>query len=67
MAAKDISLVKVSTLLSGQVYNFEKMDSSEIDSLGEAYDFYSIMHYARNTFSKGSCSNIDRTTFPVPK
>ncbi|XP_077973794.1 bone morphogenetic protein 1-like [Styela clava] len=37
----------------GQEYNFEKMDSSEINSLGETYDYYSIMHYARNTFSKG--------------
>uniref|UniRef100_H2ZHT4 Metalloendopeptidase n=1 Tax=Ciona savignyi TaxID=51511 RepID=H2ZHT4_CIOSA len=37
----------------GQGYNFEKMDSSEINSLGEAYDYQSIMHYARNTFSKG--------------
>lgn len=37
----------------GQEYNFEKMDPREINSLGEAYDFYSIMHYARNTFSKG--------------
>lgn len=38
---------------AGQEYNFEKMDSSEINSLGEKYDYYSIMHYARNTFSKG--------------
>merc|ERR1712142_1036201 len=37
----------------GQEYNFEKMDASEINSLGEKYDYYSIMHYARNTFSKG--------------
>lgn len=37
----------------GQEYNFEKMDASEINSLGETYDYYSIMHYARNTFSKG--------------
>nr|NP_001071840.1 Tolloid protein [Ciona intestinalis]BAE06735.1 Tolloid [Ciona intestinalis] len=38
---------------AGQEYNFEQMDSSEINSLGEKYDYYSIMHYARNTFSKG--------------
>jgi len=37
----------------GQEYNFNKMGYSEIDSLGEKYDFYSIMHYSRNTFSKG--------------
>ncbi|CAK8687745.1 unnamed protein product [Clavelina lepadiformis] len=40
-------------IIEGQEYNFEKMDSSEINSLGEKYDYYSIMHYARNTFSKG--------------
>eukprot|EP00061_Rhincodon_typus_P013115 g39284.t1 len=35
----------------GQEYNFLKMDPEEVDSLGETYDFDSIMHYARNTFS----------------
>nr|CAB3264299.1 Tolloid protein [Phallusia mammillata] len=38
---------------AGQEYNFEQMNPSEINSLGEKYDYYSIMHYARNTFSKG--------------
>ncbi|XP_047426669.1 bone morphogenetic protein 1-like isoform X2 [Mugil cephalus] len=37
----------------GQEYNFLKMEPGEVDSLGEAYDFGSIMHYARNTFSRG--------------
>ncbi|XP_028830120.1 bone morphogenetic protein 1b isoform X2 [Denticeps clupeoides] len=37
----------------GQEYNFLKMEPGEVDSLGEAYDFDSIMHYARNTFSRG--------------
>ena len=36
----------------GQEYNFNKLTSSEVNSLGEVYDFESIMHYARNTFSK---------------
>ncbi|KAL2099982.1 hypothetical protein ACEWY4_004376 [Coilia grayii] len=35
----------------GQEYNFLKMEPGEVDSLGETYDFDSIMHYARNTFS----------------
>ncbi|XP_042200474.1 bone morphogenetic protein 1-like isoform X2 [Callorhinchus milii] len=37
----------------GQEYNFLKMEPEEVDSLGEMYDFDSIMHYARNTFSRG--------------
>ncbi|XP_077592860.1 bone morphogenetic protein 1-like isoform X1 [Stigmatopora nigra] len=36
----------------GQEYNFFKMEPGEVDSLGEVYDFGSIMHYARNTFSR---------------
>lgn len=35
-----------------QLHNFDKMNKSEIDSLGSPYDFESIMHYSRNTFSK---------------
>lgn len=37
---------------TGQEYNFLKMEPGEVDSLGEVYDFDSIMHYARNTFSR---------------
>ncbi|EPY76557.1 tolloid-like protein [Camelus ferus] len=37
----------------GQEYNFLKMEPGEVNSLGERYDFDSIMHYARNTFSRG--------------
>uniref|UniRef100_A0A4W5M5R9 Metalloendopeptidase n=1 Tax=Hucho hucho TaxID=62062 RepID=A0A4W5M5R9_9TELE len=36
----------------GQEYNFLKMSPVEVDSLGEVYDFDSIMHYAPNTFSR---------------
>lgn len=28
------------------------MEPDEVDSHGEVYDFGSIMHYARNTFSR---------------
>lgn len=37
---------------TGQEYNFIKMEPDDVDSLGEVYDFDSIMHYARNTFSR---------------
>ena len=36
----------------GQEYNFNKLTSEEVNSLGLRYDYDSIMHYARNTFSK---------------
>lgn len=32
--------------------NFAKMSTSQINSLGEEYDFSSIMHYSRNTFAR---------------
>ncbi|KAM9307087.1 LOW QUALITY PROTEIN: bone morphogenetic protein 1-like [Pholidichthys leucotaenia] len=47
-----VSIVR-DNIQSGQEYNFLKMEPSEVDSLGEMYDFGSIMHYARNTFSRG--------------
>ncbi|VDO96888.1 unnamed protein product [Soboliphyme baturini] len=36
----------------GQDYNFEKLKSSEVNSLAQPYDFASIMHYARDTFAR---------------
>lgn len=41
-------------ILYGQAYNFDKMSTKDVDSLGQAYDYASIMHYAKNTFSKGA-------------
>ena len=40
--------------MMGQEYNFNKLTSEEVNSLGLRYDYDSIMHYARNTFSKGT-------------
>ena len=39
---------------AGQEYNFNNLSSAEVNSLGFRYDYDSIMHYARNTFSKVS-------------
>ncbi|EGT57861.1 hypothetical protein CAEBREN_01419 [Caenorhabditis brenneri] len=42
------------SIQTGQDYNFEKSKPEEVDSLDEPYDFSSIMHYARDTFSRGA-------------
>ncbi|KDR10358.1 Dorsal-ventral patterning tolloid-like protein 1, partial [Zootermopsis nevadensis] len=41
-------------IMTGQEYNFNKLTDEEVNSLGLPYDYDSIMHYARNTFSKGT-------------
>lgn len=45
--------IEKNNIMQGQEYNFNKLNEDEIDSLGLPYDYDSIMHYARNTFSKG--------------
>uniref|UniRef100_A0A452TJA2 Metalloendopeptidase n=1 Tax=Ursus maritimus TaxID=29073 RepID=A0A452TJA2_URSMA len=56
---RHVSIVR-ENIQPGQEYNFLKMELQEVESLGETYDFDSIMHYARNTFSRlgglGVCS-----------
>lgn len=47
-----VRIVNPSLCSPGQEYNFLKMEPGEVNSLGEPYDFDSIMHYARNTFSR---------------
>ncbi|XP_077887037.1 bone morphogenetic protein 1 [Ictidomys tridecemlineatus] len=49
---RHVSIVR-ENIQPGQEYNFLKMEIQEVESLGETYDFDSIMHYARNTFSRG--------------
>lgn len=41
-------------IMPGQQYNFNKLTSLEVNSLGETYDYGSIMHYARNTFARAT-------------
>lgn len=41
-------------MILGQDYNFNKLTEAEVNSLGLPYDYDSIMHYATNTFSKGT-------------
>ncbi|KAM6986877.1 bone morphogenetic protein 1-like isoform 2-T2 [Aplochiton taeniatus] len=47
-----VSIIRAN-IQPGQEYNFLKMEPGEVNSLGEVYDFDSIMHYAKNTFSRG--------------
>lgn len=46
--------VKIITenILPGHEHNFKKKTTEDVDSLGETYDYDSIMHYARETYSK---------------
>lgn len=41
-------------IMPGQEYNFNKLTKDEVNSLGLAYDYDSILHYATNTFAKDS-------------
>lgn len=45
-------VIEKSNILNGQEYNFNKLSEDDVNSLGLLYDYHSIMHYARNTFSK---------------
>lgn len=55
-------VIERANILTGQEYNFNKLTAEEVNSLGLPYDYDSIMHYARNTFSKGTYLD---TIFPV--
>lgn len=47
-------VIEKNNIMQGQEYNFNKLTEEEVNSLGLPYDYDSIMHYAKNTFSKGS-------------
>ena len=56
--------IKRENVMVGQEYNFNKLTSEEVNSMGLRYDYDSIMHYARNTFSKViSESNLSKMSF----
>uniref|UniRef100_A0A1B0DKZ0 Metalloendopeptidase n=1 Tax=Phlebotomus papatasi TaxID=29031 RepID=A0A1B0DKZ0_PHLPP len=47
-------VIEKSNIMTGQEYNFNKLTEEDVNSLGLPYDYDSIMHYARNTFSKSN-------------
>lgn len=47
---------------NGQEHNFNKLTETDVNSLDEPYDHYSIMHYARNTYAQ---SKYKYTILPV--
>lgn len=51
---EDHVVIEKNNIMQGQEYNFNKLTVEEVNSLGLPYDYESIMHYARNTFSKGT-------------
>ncbi|CAL8097727.1 unnamed protein product [Calicophoron daubneyi] len=53
--------ILLENVVDGQEFNFKKMDPGEVNSLGEPYDYSSIMHYAKGTFAK---ANKDETIRP---
>lgn len=53
-------VIEKNNIMQGQEYNFNKLTEDEVNSLGLPYDYDSIMHYARNTFSKGELFEQNR-------
>lgn len=49
---------------SGREHNFNKYDDSNTDSLNVAYDYTSVMHYSKTSFSNGSSRPTIVTNIP---
>ncbi|XP_058060742.1 tolloid-like protein 1 [Anopheles bellator] len=49
---EDHVVIEKKNIMVGREDNFNMLSKDEVNSLGLPYDYDSIMHYARNTFSK---------------
>ena len=45
-------------ILAGKEYNFDKLTTSQVDTLGVRYDYGSVMHYSKYSFSKNGNPTI---------
>ena len=52
------------TVFKGMESNFEKYEHGETDMLGMEYDFKSIMHYGRTSFTKNGQDTMQRIDDP---
>jgi len=52
--------INYANIRDGYSNNFNKYSSSQIQHLGEPYDYTSVMHYSATAFSKNGQNTIDR-------
>ncbi|WAR03588.1 NAS13-like protein [Mya arenaria] len=56
--------VITSNVEDGKEYNFEKLTTTQADTLGVSYDYGSVMHYSKYAFSKNGNPTIMPTNPP---
>ncbi|XP_058653167.1 meprin A subunit beta-like [Onychostoma macrolepis] len=50
----DYLTINFENIIKGQENNFQKYNESQSTTQGTPYDYYSVMHYAKNDFSNGN-------------
>lgn len=53
--------IRWENIISGKEHNFEKYNESMVTDFGVAYDYGSVMHYSRTSFSKNGKDTIEPT------
>ncbi len=49
---------------AGQSYNFDKSKYNEMDNFGQPYDYLSIMHYTRTSWTKNGKDTLQAKSDP---